>query len=103
MVGLLVVGILIANIPGLTVTKMFLVYGTLRATTLLPTVMTLLGKKLRAGAVIAGVSVSLLTGLPVFAYATINNLSVLKSCAALYTVIISGAVAVLASKREVSA
>ena len=105
MVGLLVVGILIANIPGLTVTKMFLVYGTLRATTLLPTVMTLLGKKLRAGAVIAGVSVSLLTGLPVFAYATINNLSVLKSCAALYTVLISGIIAVVASKvrQEVSA
>ena len=101
MAGLLVVGVLIANIPGLTVTKMFLVYGTLRATTLLPTVMTLMGKKLRATGVIAGVSVSLLTGLPVFAYATINNLSVLKSCAALYTVLISGIVALALSGSKI--
>ena len=37
MAGLLLVGILAANIPGLTVTHLFLFYGTLRASTLLPT------------------------------------------------------------------
>lgn len=41
MIALLGVGILIANIPGMTVTHLFLFYGTLRASTLLPTVMTL--------------------------------------------------------------
>ena len=36
MLALLAVSILIANIPGLTVTHLFLFYGTLRASTLLP-------------------------------------------------------------------
>lgn len=45
MIALLGVGILIANIPGMTVTHLFLFYGTLRASTLLPTVMTLKGVK----------------------------------------------------------
>ena len=43
MAVLLITGILIANIPGITVTHLFLFYGTLRASTLLPTVMTLKG------------------------------------------------------------
>ncbi len=46
MVALLIAGILISNIPGLTVTHMFLFYGTLRATTMLPTMLTLLKVKL---------------------------------------------------------
>lgn len=52
MLCLLIVAIAIANIPGLTVTYLFLFYGTLRASTLLPTVMTLLGKKLTGKGVI---------------------------------------------------
>ena len=40
MIAQLIVGILIANIPGLTVTHMFLFYCTLRATTMLPTMLT---------------------------------------------------------------
>ena len=101
MVALLAASILIAHIPGLTVTHMFLFYGTLRATTLLPTVFTLLGRKLRPSGVVAGVAVALVTGLPVFAYATINQLSLLKSAASLYTVMVSGiiALAVTASHR----
>lgn len=97
MVLLLVIGILIANIPGLTVTHMFLVYGTLRATTLLPTVMTLCRVRLKAEGVITGVGVALLTGLPVFAYATIHELPLLKTGASLYTVLISGLIAVILS------
>ena len=95
MVLLLIIGILIANIPGLTVTHMFLVYGTLRATTLLPTVLTLCRVKLAAKGITAGVSAALLTGLPVFAYATIKELPLLKTGASLYTVLISGILAVI--------
>ena len=97
MIVLLLLGIAIANIPGLTVTHMFLFYGTLRATTLLPTVLTLLGVKLKARGVVAGVTTALACGLPVFAYATMNNLSILKTAASLFTVLISGALAGLLS------
>lgn len=98
MIALLVVGIVIANIPGLTVTHMFLIYGTLRATTLMPTVLTLMKVKLISAGVIAGVVIAMLTGLPAFAYATWNGLTVLKSVASLYTVLVSGIVAVIISK-----
>lgn len=45
----LALAIVIANVPGLTVTDLFLIYGTLRATTMLPTVLTLNGNALSPG------------------------------------------------------
>lgn len=101
MLGLLLVSILIANIPGLTVTHLFLFYGTLRASTLLPTIMTLLGKKLSAGGVFAGVLSALCIGLPVFAYGNIANIPALKTAGSLTTVLSSGIVALVASQKEV--
>ena len=55
------------------------------------------GAKLKAEGVITGVGVALLTGLPVFAYATIHELPLLKTGASLYTVLISGLIAVILS------
>lgn len=100
MVVLLAAGICIANIPGLTVTHMFLIYGTLRATTLLPTVLTLVCKKLTGKGVVAGVLTALLIGLPIFAYGTINNLSTYKTIGSLFTVVSAGIVAVTVSRME---
>lgn len=99
MLALLAVSILIANIPGLTVTHLFLFYGTLRASTLLPTVLTLLGKKLSASGVYSGIVASLCVGLPVFAIGNIYNLSAWKTAGSLISVLTSGIVAVLASRR----
>ena len=99
MLALLGVAILIANIPGLTVTHLFLFYGTLRASTLLPTVMTLLGKRLSANGVFAGVLVSLCVGLPVFAYGNIAGVATAKTAGSLITVLSSGVVALLASRK----
>lgn len=101
MLLLLAVGIGIANIPGLTVTHLFLFYGTLRASTLLPTVMTLRGAKLRAGGIIVGVIIALCLGLPVFACGALTNNAVYKTIGSLLTVLSSGIVAVLISRREV--
>lgn len=98
MVVLLIAGIAIANIPGLTVTHMFLIYGTLRATTLLPTMFTLLKKRLTARGVAAGVLTALLVGLPIFAYGTLNNLSTYKTIGSLFTVLSAGIVACIISR-----
>jgi len=103
MIVMLMVAIGIANIPGLTVTYMFLFYGTLRASTLLPTVMTLLGKKLSAQGVFIGILISLCVGLPVFAYGNIFNDATYKTIGSLTTVLLSGIVAVLASRKVVRA
>lgn len=98
MILLLLLGIIIANIPGLTVTHLFLFYGTLRASTLLPTVLTLKGVKLSPTGVVAGVFAALVIGLPIFAYGNINNIAIYKTIGSLVTVILSGAVTLILSR-----
>ena len=89
MLCLLIVAIAIANIPGLTVTYLFLFYGTLRASTLLPTVMTLLGKKLTGKGVFTGVLTALCVGLPIFAYGNLAGIPAVKAAGSLTTVLSS--------------
>ncbi len=103
MIVLLVLGIGIANIPGMTVTHLFLFYCTLRATTLLPTALTLKGVKLTGKGVFIGVLASFFIGLPIFAYGNINGLATWKTVGSLLTVLISGTVALALSRKEVSA
>lgn len=102
MVVLLLIAIAIANIPGLTVTHLFLFYGTLRASTLLPTVMTLIGKKLTKNGVYYGVLSALIVGLPIFAYGSIFNIAIYKTIGSLLTVLLSGIVATVITRREVT-
>jgi Na+/proline symporter len=61
------VGLGIASIPGLKILHLFLFYGTLRASTLIPTVLTLLWPKLQSRAVFFAVMLSLMFGAPVLA------------------------------------
>lgn len=101
---LLVLAILIANIPGLTVTGLFLVYGALRSTTMLPTVLTLKGKALSARGVFAGVLASLVIGMPIFIVGTITGNAALKTAGSLCAVLLSGVVSLAMSRRgEVAA
>lgn len=103
MAALLIAAVTIANIPGLTVTHLFLFYGTLRASTLLPTMMTLLGKRFKSGAVFNGILASLCIGLPLFAYGNLAADSAFKTIGSLTTVLLSGLVAVLASRKGAQA
>ena len=99
MILLLAAGIAIANIPGLTVTHLFLMYGTLRAATLLPTVFTLKGVRLAPQGVVAGIISALITGLPVFGYGNIQGNAACKTAGSLLTVILSGTVALAVSRK----
>lgn len=101
MIAVLVAGIVIANIPGLTVTHLFLLYGTFRASTMLPTVLTLKGIRLSAKGVYCGVIAALVLGMPIFAYGTIADIAILKTIGSLTTVLTSGIAAVVISRREV--
>lgn len=98
MLLLLFAGIGIANIPGLTVTHLFLFYGTLRASTLLPTILTLKGVRLTPGGITSGIVASLVVGLPIFACGTILNSAPYKTVGSLTTVLLSGVVAIMVSK-----
>lgn len=98
MVLMLAAGTAIANIPGLTVTHLFLVYGTLRSATLFPAVFTLKGIKLTPQGITAGVILALVTGLPVFAYGNMTGDAAFKTAGSLITVLLSGVVALAAGK-----
>ena len=59
----------IANVPGITVTTLFLIYGTLRATTLAPTIITLWRERPAAErGIFWGTLIAAAVGLPVFIY-----------------------------------
>ncbi len=100
MILLLAFGIAVANIPRLTVTHLFLIYGTLRAATLLPTVFTLKGIKLTPQGVVAGIISALVIGLPVFGYGNMQGIAIYKTAGSLLTVILSGAVALAVSRKR---
>ena len=102
MFALAIAAIAIANIPDLRILYLFLFYGTLRASTLLPTVMTLLGVKLAERGVFWGIVVSILVGLPVFAYGKFEKITWLVVAGALGTVIASGLIAVLVTRWKAS-
>ncbi len=99
MILLLVLGIAVANIPGLTVTHLFLMYGTLRAATLLPTILTLNGTEMTPQGIVAGIVSALIVGMPIFAYGNINGIAVYKTIGSLTTVILSGVVALVVSRK----
>lgn len=100
MLLLLGAGIAIANIPGLTVTHLFLMYGTFRASTLLPTIFTLRGIKLAPQGIVAGILLSMAVGLPVFGYGNVQGIAVYKTAGSLLTVILSGAVVLALSRKR---
>lgn len=100
MLIVLTISILIANIPGLTVTHLFLIYGAFRASTLLPTIMTLKGVKLTANGVVGGIVITVLIGFPIFAYGTIFDISVYKTIGSIVNVLLSGIAALIISRRE---
>lgn len=100
MILLLAIGIIVANIPRLTVTHLFLMYGILRAATLLPTVFTLKGIKLTPQGVVAGIISALIIGLPIFGYGNIQGNSTCKTVGSLLTVILSGVVALAVSRKR---
>ena len=72
MIVLTLIAVAIANIPGLKILHLFLFYGTLRSATLIPTVLTLMEKKLSEAGVFYGILIAVLVGLPIFAYGNFN-------------------------------
>lgn len=100
MLAILAAGILIANVPGMTVTHLFLFYGTLRSATLLPTVFTLTSVKTSAKGVYVGIILSLCCGLPVFAYGNIYGISQYKTLGSLLTVLTAGVASCIITRWE---
>ena len=100
MLAVLGAAIGIANIPGLTVTILFLMYGTFRASTMLPTIFTLKGVKLTARGIIAGEVTALCIGMPIFGYGNIAGVTIWKTIGSLSTLLLSGIIALIVSRIQ---
>lgn len=102
MLALLLFGIAVANIPGITVTGLFLFYGTLRASTLFVTLLTLSGMRLAARGVFYGVVLSVVVGLPVFAFGSVADIPEIKVIGSILAVGISGTFALIYTKGKMT-
>ena len=78
-----------------------LFYGTLRSSTLLPTILTLKGVKFTPKGIQYGVVAALAVGLPIFAYGTVLNSGPYKTIGSLATVLLGGIVGMMVTKLEV--
>lgn len=99
MIAVTVVAILIANIPGLTILYLFLLYGTLRSSVMLPTIFAIMGKRMTEKGLFYGILTSMLVGLPIFAYGNLVGNTPLIVTSSLFTILASGLIA-LDYKRE---
>lgn len=101
MIATAIVGAAIANIPGISVTVLFLIYGTLRASTLAPTVLTftLAKRPPTEPGMFWGIVLALTIGLPVFIYGSfVPDAASIKTLGSVLTIGIAATI-VLATTR----
>lgn len=94
MIAVTIVAILIANIPGLTILYLFLLYGTLRSSVMLPTVFAILGKRMSERGLFYGILTSMIVGLPIFAYGNFAGNIPMIVFGSLFTILASGLMAI---------
>lgn len=98
MVVLATLGVAVANIPGLTITKLFIIYGTLRASSFVPTVTVIATRlKLHGRSVSAGIITALVVGVPMSAYGNLNNKVAFIVGASITVLLVSGGISLGAS------
>ncbi len=99
MVCVAVIAVLVANIPGITITYLFLFYGTLRSSVMLPTIFAIKGYKMSESGLYYGIIASLCIGLPIFAIGNLNGIVPMIVTGSLLTIGLSGAIAMLKKDR----
>lgn len=100
MVVVAALAVLIANIPGLTITYLFLFYGTLRSSVMLPTIFAIKGRKMTESGLFWGIVVSLAVGLPMFALGKLNGSTGWTLTGSLFTILASGIIARILPNQE---
>lgn len=101
--GMLAVAILavgIANIPGLKILHLFLIYGTLRASVMLPTAFAIRGIKMSEKGLFYGLLTSMVIGLPIFAAGNFSGDTLLIVSGSLFTILASGIISVSVKDRQ---
>jgi len=99
MVVVTIVGICIANIPGLKIVYLFMLYGTLRASVLLPTMWHILDKKMSEKGLFYGILISMAVGLPIFGYGNLNKITWMIVGGSLISLLASGIISRLGKNK----
>lgn len=99
MVIVCVLAIAVANIPGLTITYLFLFYGTLRSSVMLPTIFAINGKRMTERGIFYGIMASIVVGLPIFAIGNLNGNVPMIVTGSLLTIGLSGAISRLLPQK----
>ena len=90
----LAVSYLLNMIPGFGLKYLWWIMNTVAAAVVLPTVLSLYTVRITAGGILAGASIGVLIGLPIVAYASLNENDRLLA-AAYFGIIVSSAVCLL--------
>lgn len=92
MFALALLGLGIANVPGIAIVQLFIFYGTLRASTLIPTVaMLLTRRRLSEAGSFWGIVAALVVGVPMSAYGNLNTIVPMIWGSSLMVIGLSGA------------
>lgn len=95
MISVVFLGLLIANIPGIKILYLFLVYGILRSSVLLPTIYAIKGIKMSEKGLFWGIIVSIFIGLPIFTYGKLNGINSYIIGGAVLALLASGIISLL--------
>lgn len=101
MVLVSICAVCVANIPGITITYLFLFYGTLRSSVMLPTIFAIKGYKMSESGLFYGILASLAVGLPIFAIGNLNGWVPMIVSGSLLTIGLSGAISLLKKDKAV--
>lgn len=93
MIVVAILGIGVANIPGIQITYLFLFYGTLRSSVMLPTIFAIKGYRMSERGIYYGIITSLTIGLPIFAIGNLNGNIPMILTGSLFTILASGIMA----------
>lgn len=94
--------IAVSNIPGLTITYLFLFYGTLRSSVMLPTIFAINGRKMSERGIFYGILASILIGLPIFAIGNLNGNVPMIVTGSLLTIGLSGVISRVLKNKAVA-
>lgn len=101
MVVLAILGLIISNIPNMKILYLFLFYGTLRASTLIPTILTIIKGKLSEKGMFYGISTAIFIGAPIMAYGNFGGGLDMKVFGSIFTVASSGIIVYIFSLLKI--
>lgn len=101
MIIVLVFGLLVANIPGIKIFWLFLFYGVFRSSVFMPTLFTILSKKIPSErSVFWGMLSAFLIGVPIYCYGAIEKVGWAKVWGTLLTILLPLTIILISKYKE---